>query len=263
MQPYSLWRGPWLAWFSKPFYQHLGRYGRGIGFMYLLGLCALGSLPSYWFMQGAIDHFYDQQLDDYLRQVPTLHFRDGALSIEQTDPVEIRDGDMSLVVIDPHGHYQSLDEVEAPVLVTRHELIMRKGPGRTEHMEFSQFPDMVVDQPMMRRLFDEVRRIAGKFIYPLIWLSDWGYRTFQALLLGGFALLLARRRNLTMTYATGIRLAAVALTPAVLLQAVLVWLNLSLPAAWLLFLVFELGYVYFAVAQQSGTDEAPTDTLVV
>ncbi|WP_409422986.1 DUF1189 family protein [Pseudaeromonas sp. ZJS20] len=263
MQPYSLWRGPWLAWFSKPFYQHLGRHGRGIGFVYLLGLCALCTLPSYWFVQGAITHFYDQQLDGYLGQVPTLHFRDGSLSIEQQEPVEIREGDQPLVVIDTSGHYQSLDEIDAPVLVTKHELIMRKGPGRTEHMEFSQLPDMVVDQPMMRRLFDEVRRIAGKFIYPLIWLSDWGYRTFQALMLGGFALLLARRRNLPMTYATGIRLAALALTPAVMLQALLVLLNLSLPAAWLLFLALELGYVYFAVAQQQGDDDALSGTLVV
>ena len=108
-----------------------------------------------------------------------------------------------------------------------------------------------------------MRRIAGKFIYPLIWLSDWGYRTFQALMLGGFALLLARRRNLPMTYATGIRLAALALTPAVMLQALLVLLNLSLPAAWLLFLALELGYVYFAVAQQPGDDDAPSGTLVV
>ncbi|MCD8548230.1 MAG: DUF1189 domain-containing protein [Aeromonadaceae bacterium] len=263
MQPFSLWRGPWLAWFNKPFYQYLGRHGRGLGFVYLLGLTALCSLPSYWFIQTAVDRFYDEQLDGYLRQVPTLHFRDGALSMERAEPVEIRDGDLLLVVIDPQGHYQSVDEVDAPVLVTRHELIMRKGQGRTEHMAFSQFPDMVVDQPMLRRLFDEVRRIAGKFVYPIIWLTDWGYRTFQALMLGAFALLLARRRNLAITYGTGIRLAAVALTPAIVLQALLVWLNLTLPAAWLLFLALELGYVYFAVAQQTGDDEGPTDTLVV
>ena len=35
--------------------------------------------------------------------------------VEQQEPVEIREGDQPLVVIDTSGHYQSLDEIDAPV----------------------------------------------------------------------------------------------------------------------------------------------------
>jgi hypothetical protein len=76
------------------------------------------------------------------------------------------------------------------------------------------------------------------------------------LIYAAIGLLFARTANTSLDYKALMRLAAVALTPVLLLNLLLEFMPFHIPFWWLFGIIIGLGYLFFAV--KSNSESAPT-----
>jgi len=77
------------------------------------------------------------------------------------------------------------------------------------------------------------------------------FRIVQALIYAAVGLLFALWCKVTLSYATLLRLAVVAMTPCLLAKTIFGIADIHLPYATLIFLVITLAYLFFAVKANS------------
>jgi hypothetical protein len=204
----------------------------------------------------ALKDFQGTEAEAVIQQLPAITIDQGVMSANPPGPhvITLESGNESrretLLVID-----DSLDavppdvEVEAVVL-TRHELGMVR-PSRGERRVWTLTPevDMNVTQDDVRAFFRSL----------VIWLPPLGYiaavagslvfRVLQAVVYSAVAVPYARGLDVTLPFAAAMRLAAVAMTPVVLIRTAL-WFGPWEPAwyvRWPVALLITGGFIAFGI----------------
>ena len=91
-------------------------------------------------------------------------------------------------------------------------------------------------------------------LYPLGILFSFIFRAIQLLIYALIGLLFAQMLNANLDYKTLMRLAAISITPVLVLNLLFEFLPVRIPGWWLLGIVIELGYLFFAVKVNSEPD---------
>ncbi len=249
MLKFPWWRALWLSFFSRSLYQSVARQWQGIGSLYLLIVSALVVMPITMQIRDGYLTFIENELPLYLDDLPELTIQNGQASTPEDHPYIINDKGTTdpFIVVDTTGQYTDLDQTSAAVLITADRISIRKNDVSTQSYSFSELGDMTID----RSAIETFMATTGKFIMPFAYIVliaiSWFWRFTQAM---GYALIagwLAKRQGVTMRYNSFVRVCAVALTPAMLLDMAIGLLNLPLPFAGALFVVLEVMYVRFAI----------------
>src|SRR5262249_5202529 len=137
--------------------------------------------------------------------------------------------------------------------------IIRNQGAPFEKVTYSAIPklenDINISKEDMKRTVDRVVFIISILMYPFAVIVSFAYRFLEALLLGGIGLLLSRLLQLTLTYKTMIRLAVVALTPALILTTIAEFFNWSLFYIRLFSLILPVVYMIYAIYAQKDIDQ--------
>ncbi len=91
-------------------------------------------------------------------------------------------------------------------------------------------------------------------LYPLAVLFSFIFRAIQVLIYALIGLLFARLLNANLDYKTLMRLAAISITPVLVLNLVFEFVPVHIPGWLLLGIMIELGYLFFAVKVNSEPD---------
>lgn len=249
MRNFTWWQAFWLSFFSRQLYQSVARQWHGIGSLYLLILSALVVMPVTLEIRDGYLSFIEEDLPLYLDELPELTIQDGYASTPEDRPYIINEKGTTdpFIVIDTSGEFTSLEQTSAPVLITNDRLYIRKSDIETRSFDFSTFTDMTID----RELIDSFLSTTSKFVMPLTYvilvLFAWSWRITQAMLYALLAGWLAKKQGLTLRYSSFVRISAVALTPAMIIDMLLGILGLPLPFGGVLFVVLEVMYLRFAI----------------
>jgi hypothetical protein len=240
---------PWaLSFFSKDLYRDVAANWKGFGLLYLLSLLALCTIPGALTIDRALTDWIDRDAPKIIRQVPAVTVSHGTVSVDVPQPYTIRDeAGRPLVIIDTTGKTTSLEQTEAVALLTKTELIVRDSGRKTRSLSLTDVADLRINRDDIYRFADSMRDLFLPIFYPFAVIFAFVVHLVEVLVFSAAGLLLARSVSPVLGYKTIFRLTAVAVTPAVIIDAVLVLAALQLPHWWLIRSALNAGYLFFAV----------------
>lgn len=250
MRRFSLLHPLWMAFYDGAIYEDVARSWGNRVFLYLLLLLALTWIPITIQTQNQVDEWVSREAPFYIDQVPDLSLSGGELSSSSSTPTVLRDRDGTvLAVIDPTGRYTSLDDTEAPVLVTRTQIFIRGEGDQVDVSALPEGPPETLTREDLYVIADWTRSLVNTLLFPVLLVFSFAYRTVQALVYALVASFFTSSTGGRLPYRTLLNLALVAVTPAVVLDTVHMLMDFPLPEWfwWPACVLLSLGYLRFGI----------------
>jgi len=262
MKKFSIIHIPVLSFFSKELYRDVGLHWKGVNFSYLLLLLALCWIPTMIKMHVGFSDFINNEVPAVVEQVPEITITNGEVSISEPQPYYIKDPENNdvLAIIDTNGTIKSLEDPNAICLLTKTNIMWRQGEFETRTIDLSKVKNFVLDSERIMGWLHTAEKFLVIIIYPFALLGSYLYRIIQALIYAAVGLLFALWCKVTLSYATLLRLAVVAVTPCVLVKTILGIAGVHLPYAGLIYLVAALAYLFFGVHATAQTTDPQQET---
>lgn len=257
MKRYSILHAPVLSFYSEALYRDVCFRWKGTGLAYLfllLALCWIG--PAVKFQLGLAEYL-DNEAPKVVSQIPTLTFRDGNASTEVPQPHRVTDPTTgeTLLVIDTTGTLTTLDEAQAPGLVTRTQAFLRKNSIETRAFSFQDIDQFTLDQKTITGWLNTAKRNLVPALYPLLVVGSFALRLNQILLYALIGMWFAARCHCTRTFRQLLRLSTVAATPCIVVKTAFAIAEVRLPYAGFWFFLATVGFLLFGI-KVSSQDEA-------
>ncbi len=247
-----------LSFCSKPLYQDVATNWRGTGFAYLLLLLALCWVPEMAKLQIGFSKYVREDAAKLVKQIPSITISDGEVSTDVETPYFIKDPEKGkvLAIIDLTGQYTSLDNSPADMLLTKHQVFTRNN-YEIRTYDLKGVKSFHLDQNRVQGWLNVARSWMLVVIYPFALLFSFVYRIVQALIYGACGMIIAKIVKVELEYLTLLRLAAVAVTPAVILDTIRSVGSIHIPLWSLLCFLIAMGYLFFAVNANTAREAAP------
>jgi len=259
MRRYSILHVPALSFFSKKLYIDVGLNWKGVNFLYLLLLLTVCWIPTMIMVHRGIADFVNNDAPAIVNQVPQITITDGQVSIKEPQPYYITDLDSNnpLAIIDTTGQIESLEDTDAFCLLTANKIITQQSDFEIRTYDLSEIEAFALDSERVTAWLHIARKFLAPAIYPFAVFGSYAYRIVQVLIYAAIGLLFASFCKTTLSYATLIRLAVVAVTPCIIVGTILGLAETSIP--YFLYIVAALVYLFFAVKSISDIPEVHDD----
>lgn len=257
MKRYSFFHALFMSFFSKSLYKDVGRNWRGTGLLYLFMLLVIVWIPTMIKMQIGFSRFVDWEAPAITQQIPRITIKNGEASTDVETPYFIKDQQGNpIAIIDMTADYQNLDDTPATVLLTKKKVFVRsERRGETRSYDLASVGSFEMDRARVEGWLQTAKRFLVPVLFPIVLIATFIFRAIQILIYAGIGLLFARMLDTSLSYKTLMRLAAVALTPVLLLNLLLEFLPFSIPIWWLFGTVIGLAYLFLAV--KSNAESMP------
>jgi hypothetical protein len=245
MKEFSAYMAPVMTFYSRPFYKDLALNGKGLGFLYLFLLLLICWTPVctklYYSMESGC---HNQEAVAFINQIPEMTWTGSKLSIDKSCPYFVSVDGKPLIAYDTTGKMKALSDANpAQILLTEENFVARKEQGTEETVPYKQFvTDFKVGPTAIKDFLSKLPlwlSVAAWCCGVFVWVGH----LIVALLLGAIGLLMDKRK---LGYGTAVRLAAFAMTPAIILSTVIALTKLTIPGWNLLSLVVSAGFLYLA-----------------
>ena len=255
MKRFSILHPLYMSFYSGELYQDVGRHWKGVGLGYLFLAMAILQAPMAVKIHVGFTKWVATGANDVVDKIPQIHINHGEVSTNVETPyyiVQPREsasrvsGAQYLAVIDLTGKYKTLEDVSADILLTRHSVTM-KNQREVRTYDLSQVESFSVDSARVRGWLNSARYFVAPGFYGFVLVFLFLYRVAQVLLYAAVGILFARSLNAALEYPALMRLAAVAVTPAMILNEVVNLTQIHIPLWSLICLAMAMGYLYFGV----------------
>lgn len=247
-----------LSFYSQPLYRDVATNWRGTGFAYLLMLLALCWVPEMVKLQMGFSKYVSGEAAQLVKQIPAITIADGEVTTDVETPYFIKDPEKGkvLAIIDLTGQYTSLDNSPADLLLTKHQVFTRNN-YEVRTYDLKGVKSFHLDQNRVRGWLNVARSWMVVVIYPCALLFSFVYRIVQALIYGLCGLIISKIVKVELEYLTLLRLATVAVTPAVMLETLRSVASIQIPLWSLLCFLLAMGYLFFAVKANTVQEAGP------
>lgn len=261
MKQYSIFQIPLLSFYCKDVYRDMALNKQGIGFGYLFLLLALCWLVLVSVADSHIDSYLDKTAPALLAQFPAISIFNGQASINETQPYYIRDPETgeSLAVIDTTGLITSMDDTDAPILMTKNAVMVEKSDIETRTFDLSEIGNIVIDRELLTAWTEETKSYLGIIIYPFALMGSFLYRVVQVLIYAFFGMVLASMCKAQLDYSQLLRLSVVAVTPGIIINTFLWSFGIDIPMSGLMFFLLAMVYLHVGIKSTLVADTAATN----
>ncbi|MDH4231823.1 MAG: DUF1189 domain-containing protein [Nitrospirota bacterium] len=258
MRRYNFLDSVYLSFYSKPFYQDVAGNWKGLCFTYLLFILCILWIPGTSRMHSELSDFLSAEAPKYVKQVPTITILHGKASIKEPVPYYINSTEKNtpFAIIDTSGRITSLDKTSAVLLLTDSKLIIKNRPSESRTFDLAEIDNVTIDQKVLREWIDSFDTLFPVILFPFVLLFSFFFHIIQVLVSAGIGTVFAKRLHATLNYKALVRLSAVSLTPAVILQTLHALLDIPFPYRTPISFLISLGYLYYAVASNSESAAA-------
>jgi hypothetical protein len=197
--------------------------------------------------------FVNNEAPTVIEQLPEITITNGEVSISEPQPYYIKDpenGDV-LAIIDTTETIESLEDSNALCLLMKTEIMWRKSEVETQIFDLSKIEHFVLNSERVMGWLHTASKFFVIITCFAALLGSYLFRIVQALIYAAVGLLFALWCKVTLSYATLLRLAVVAMTPCMLAKTIFGLADIHLPYAALISLVVTLAYLFFAVKVNS------------
>jgi hypothetical protein len=250
----------WMSFYSPDIYREAARSWAGIGIVYLILLLSLAWLPTpiRWFLQ--LRDFAATTAPAIVSQLPAITIRNGVMSGRPAGRHVIRDPESpndGIFIVDDSIDALSSDAVDVDTIVlTRHELgMIRRSTGERRIWKLTPAADMELTPGDV-----------GAFLTSLqYWIPFVGYigcligslvvRTLQILVYGWIGQGMARNWRIDLDYPSLLRIAAIAVTPVVVLRTIIGPWEPAWYLRWPVAVAITVVYLSFGIRASGGHKE--------
>lgn len=252
-----------MSFFSKDLYKDVGKNWGGIAALYLLLLMALSWIPNMFLIKSNFDLFTQKEAPMIIDQIPTITIQDGKLSIDKPVPYTIKDPETKkpIIIIDTSGKYTDIQQAKVPMLVTQ-DKVMTYQPKQNEIRTYSleNTPNMTLDNNQLNSLITKATWWLMLVIYPVVVLMTFLYRIIQALIYGALGMIFVKILGASLTYQQSMRLAIVAVTPAIILATIFDFFYINIPYELTFYFLVSMGYLFFAIKSNTSDHNVAINT---
>ncbi len=255
-QHYSLLHPLFMAFFSKSLYRDVARAWKGHGLVFLFSAVALCTIPFVLLVQSEVSNLLSKEVPKIVTQMPSIEITNGKVTIDRSQPYFVKDdksGD-PLIIFDTTGQPRSLDGSKAIMLVSEKAVIIRNSEGRTRTIDLSGIESFSLDRRLLYEWIDELEKSFVFIFYPCAVFFSFIFRLFEAASFAAVAHFFRRSLGLPLTYGAYMRLAAVSLSPALVIGALLNIIRIVVPFWWLTSLPLTAGYLILAISANKKKD---------
>jgi uncharacterized protein DUF1189 len=207
-------------------------------------------------MHVGLSSFVDNEAPVITQQIPRITIKNGQASTDVATPYFIKDKEGNPVaIIDLTGEYRDLDNTTAFVLLTKTKVFV-KNRNQTRIYDLQPVGSFEMDREWAESFLRILRTWMVPALFPILLIVTFILRAIQLLIYAAIGLGFAKLANTTLGYKTLMRLAAVALTPVLLLNLLLEFLPFSIPFWWVLGTLIGLAYLFFAVKSNADDESA-------
>lgn len=228
---YPQWQALFRSFFDRRFYVDAANNATGSGCLYLFLMCLSAALLSCGMLALSCNTLtHDPHLLSFMKQVPKMTFKDGEMSIDKPTPYDIKDANGMTTIefrTDTKGAVNLTDN-DPPIVITKDAVCMKGAKANGKVLKLS---DLVrppagnagASQPFTYdgdKLLDAFKGFM--FAVPIIVFIVGAPcvligHLFQLLIYGLLAQNLCSEGEQTVPFSTGTRLAAIAITPNIVL----------------------------------------------
>lgn len=264
MRKYSILHIPVMSFFSQDLYCDVGLNWRRTCLGYLFVLLALCWIPSMVKVHLGLSEFIETEAPKFVSQVPTITIKDGLASVDEPQPYYIVDPDTNdvLIIIDTTGTITSIDDSNALGLITSTEAIYKEDELQTRTFNFAEIEDFTLTQAKINRWLNTLRTLAVPVMYPAVLAGSYVFRIIQALIFAAVGMLFAYWCKTQVGYMAMLRLAVVALTPAIIFKTVINIAGAAFCGVGLLYIGMTLAYLFVGVKAVAEALQ-PTDDVEI
>ena len=262
MKRFSILHPLFMSFFSAELYQDVGRKWKGVGLGYLFLAMAILQVPMAVKIHVSFSKWVATGAGEVVDKIPQINIRRGEVSTnvetpyfipQPTDPANrIGKNSEYLAVIDLTGKYRSLEDVNSDLLLTRRSLIVRNRPAEVRTYDLSGVESFSMDRARIHGWLESSRYFVAPGFYGLVLVFSFFYRVVQVALYAAVGILFARSMNAALEYPALMRMAAVAVTPPMILNEVVNLAQINIPLWSLICLGIAMGYLYFGVKVSAG-----------
>jgi hypothetical protein len=257
MRQFGLLQAIWMSFYSSELYRDVGRNWKGSGLLYLTLLLALSWLPItvQWF--AGLRAFATTEVPKIASQLPDITISNGVMQARPPGRHVITDADRRpgrsdepvLIIDDSIDEVPTDIETETIVLTRREVGVIRPSRNERRVLKLTSRADMDLTRGEVAGFLSSLQFWIPPLGYVIGFLLSLAFRSAQACLYGWLAQVFAQKRNVTLDFRSALRLAAVAITPVIVIRTVL-WSFPPMPAwyiRWPTAIVITLFYLRFAV----------------
>jgi hypothetical protein len=267
LRRFGRWSALWASFYSRDLYRDVVARWKGIGLLYLMLLLAICWIPSAARWVVGLQEYAATEAPPIVKQFPTITIEKGVMRATppgrhviqlERDPSR---ASQPLLIIDDSIDSVPSDRSLEGFILTRREFAALQ-PSRSDRRAWVLGPGTNINVTP-----DDVAAFLDSMA---IWLPPIGYvfavagalafRLAQALLYGAVAMAFASRHRLKLNYDSAVRLAAVAVTPVVIIRT-LIWFGPWEPAwylRWPAAALITLAYIAFGIRAAAAAPASPS-----
>jgi hypothetical protein len=248
-----------MSFYSSALYREVGESWNSDVILYLMLLLIVCWLPAQVLIQMHLSEYVPPVATFYAQQIPVITIKNGIVSTPEDRPYLITNKKEQIVtaIIDTSGKHLTIDKEPDSVtlLLTKTEMITRNNDNIKIHKLSSTLNQIIDPQKIKIKIIAWVNWL-WVIIFPVVFMASLAYRLLQALFYAAIGKIYSLMIDIELSYTIILRLAIVAVTPAIILKTVLTILNYQAPALTFLYFAVAIGYLIFAIHANENEQES-------
>lgn len=251
-QVYSMFQALYLSLYSRKFYIDLIQRWQSFGFLYLLMICAIVSIPIAIYEGYKIETYYQHVVTPTLNKLPEIDIKQGQVQFDKPMPYIISDKEnIPRIIIDTSGKYKNLEQKNLELvflLVTNNSLFLKLNKMPAQQQTFPEDMTGKMTGEAIDIALTKVKKALYFTLYPSLISSIFMAELIILLIFASLAGVFTRIvLKFDLTFKQAIRLSFVIATPQLL--AFIITYLLEWQSVYLGLLLFSVlfGYYVFAV----------------
>ena len=178
--------------------------------------------------------------------LPIIEIQNGVVSVDAKQPYKIVEEDFALI-LDTTGEITSLDEYKSGILLTKNKVLYKENEVKTESYDLSNIESVRIDENFMKVL----RKNLVWIIFPFMLLGIFIYfciaRFLQIFIFSLISLATSSIVNIKLSYKQLFNIGVYAITPSIILGALLAVFVIQLPLFWIIYAGLYIIYLIMAI----------------
>ena len=190
--------------------------------------------------------------------LPIIEIQNGVVSVDAKQPYKIVEEDFALI-LDTTGEITSLDEYKSGILLTKNKVLYKENEVKTESYDLSNIESVRIDENFMKVL----RKNLVWIIFPFMLLGIFIYfciaRFLQIFIFSLISLATSSIVNIKLSYKQLFNIGIYAITPGIILGALLAVFLIQLPFFWIIYAGLYIIYLVMAIlnCKETPVEERP------
>jgi hypothetical protein len=264
MKTYAGWQALFLSFFCADLYRDVAKNWSGVGYQYLfLLVVALSAITGATVQIMTNTMLSDQQISPLLDKWPALTMDNGKFSIDRPSPYIIQSGDYVL-------DFDTTPDAKFPEgkrgwFITNSSINLENistSGGEAKNVfdlaQYSSLPKLVVDRALIMSWINAIKTYAGIVVFVVAGSFTFSLCLFQTVFYALAGMIAAKVMNVDLSYSQLVRITSVALTPVLILDAIIGRIH-PFGGWWLCTILIAIGYIVFGVFANKPQSVATSD----